>query len=189
MKRIAWIPLMLCLFWCSAASAQRYAGGPPPRPGRVLYRDGLVLGIALGAGRAGWSCDGCNSYGGFAGEFHIGGMITHQLALEGDFSTVVRSVGYDQFVSVNMAHFAAQFWPAQILWLKAGIGLGVLSYDDNYYGYSASSNAGVSALFGVGVEVLQTYNFALDIQFRVTGTRFDNDTINTVALMIGATWF
>jgi hypothetical protein len=186
MKRIAWIPLVFCLGWSSVASAQRYGG--PPRP-RALYREGLVFGGALGAGRAGWSCDNCRSYGGFAGELHIGGMITPQLALEGDFSTVIRSIGYDQFVSVNMGHFAAQLWPLPILWLKGGIGLGFLQYDDNYYGYSESSNAGVSALFGIGVEVLQTYNFALDIQFRITGTRFENDTINTLALMIGASWY
>ena len=153
-----------------------------------------MVGVALGAGRAGWSCDNCNSYGGLAGEFHIGAMINPQLALEGDFSTVIRSVGYDQFVSVNMVHFAAQFWPAPILWLKAGIGLGVLQYagtevpvedgeiDDVFVGDFQRG-------FGIGVEVLQTYNFALDIQFRVTGTRFDNDTINTLALMIGASWY
>jgi len=187
MKRIAWIPLALCLCWSAVASAQRYGGGPPRPPG--LYREGLVLGFALGAGRAGWSCDDCPSYGGFAGEFHIGGMIAPQLALEGDFSTVIRSVGYDQYVSVNMAHFAAQFWPAPIVWLKGGIGLGWLTFSDNYFGYTESSNAGGSLLFGVGVEVLQSYNFALDIQFRVTATRFEEATINTVGLMIGANWF
>jgi hypothetical protein len=187
MNRIAWILLVLCLCWSSAASAQRYGGGPP-RP-RMLYRDGLVFGVAVGAGRAGWSCDQCPSYGGLAGELHIGGMITPQLALEGDFSTVIRSVGYDQFVSVDMAHFAAQLWPARIFWLKGGIGLGWLSFSDNYYGYTESSNAGGSLLFGAGVEVLQTYNFALDIQLRVTATRFDNATINTLGLMIGANWY
>src|SRR6266702_2574538 len=112
MKKIAWFALVLCLGVSSAAAAQPgyYQGPPPPRHPPGLYRDGLVLGFALGAGRAGASCNGCESYGGLAGEFHIGGMIMPQLALEGDFSTIVRSVGYDQTLSINNGYFAAQFW-------------------------------------------------------------------------------
>lgn len=192
MKKIAWFPLALLLGLSSVAAAQPgyYQGQPPPPRPPGLYRGGWVLGFALGAGRAGASCDGCDSYGGFAGEFHIGAMVTPQLALEGDFSSIIRSVGYDQSLSLNNGYFAAQFWPAPIVWIKGGIGLGFLSFDDFWNGYSIQSHTGGSLMFAVGVEVLQSSNFALDVQLRLSGTRFDDqNTVNSVALMIGANWY
>jgi hypothetical protein len=188
MKKIAWFPLALCLGLSSVAAAQPGYGHAPRPPG--LYRDGWVLGIALGAGRAGASCGDCDSYGGLAAEFHIGAMLTPQFALEGDFSTVIRSVGYDQTLSFNNGYLAAQFWAVPIFWIKGGIGLGFLSFDDNWTGYSIQSHTGGSLMFALGVEVLQSSNFALDVQLRLAGTRFDSDnTVNSVAIMVGANWY
>jgi hypothetical protein len=191
-KKIAWFVLPLCLGVSSVAAAQPgyYQGQPPPPRPPGLYRSGLVLGVALGGGRAGASCDGCDSYGGFAGEFHIGGMVSPQLALEGDFSTIIRSVGYNQTISYNNGYLAAQFWAIPIFWIKGGIGVGFLSFDDNWTGYSIQSKTGGSLMFALGVEVLQTPSFALDVQLRFAGTRFDeNNTVNSVAIMVGANWY
>src|SRR5215510_5588469 len=191
MKKIAWFPLAVVLGLSSVAAAQPgyYQQPPPPRP-PGLYRGGLVLGFALGGGRAGASCNGCDSYGGLAGEFHIGGMVTPQLAIEGDFAMIVCSVGYDQTLSLNTGYVAAQLWAAPIFWIKGGIGLGILSFEDYWNAYSIQSHTGGSLMFALGVEVLQSYNFALDVQLRVSGTRFDeNNTVNSVAIMVGANWY
>src|SRR5262249_42977036 len=58
---------------------------PPPPPPRGMYREGLVLGFALGGGVIATK-DCPNVCGGAGmGEFHIGAMMNPRLALMGDF--------------------------------------------------------------------------------------------------------
>ena len=68
---------------------------------------------------------------------------------------------------------AAQFWLTDIFWIKGGAGAGVLrdTITTPYYSDVRHRSVAIDtgfALFGAaGVEVLQSYNFALDIQGRI----------------------
>ena len=59
---------------------------------------------------------------------------------------------------------AVQYWATPILWLKGGIGFAQLS--TGYDGEAVPDENGPGIIGAIGVEVLQAYNFALDLQFR-----------------------
>jgi hypothetical protein len=102
--------------------------------------------------------------------------------------------------SVSTSHefitAALQYWLADRLWIKGGAGLGHVSLnglvDANGNFYSIDSTA--PALFAAGgVELVQAYNFTLDLQLRV-GTGFYSDTsgpgnTQSYALMMGLNWY
>ncbi len=63
---------------------------------------------------------------------------------------------------------ALQFWVNDVFWLKGMVGFGTVrfSYDDYYY-YGGSVSESAFAVGGAaGFEIMQSHNFALDLQFR-----------------------
>jgi len=178
---------------------------PPPPPPRGVYRSGLVYGFSLGIGS--FSFSGCGDVCGPAGmgEFHIGGMIAPRLALVGDFWAGIHAfsdvVLGDGTTYNGIYTLAAQYWLTDIIWAKAGLGLGNLqiSATCDAYGYSCNfrNETGFAFMLAAGIEIMQTYNFALDLQLRYgnvvykaadNGGSGDGDT-NMFALMIGFNWY
>ncbi len=197
------VTLLTVLGSVSAAEAQGYPPPyypPPPPPPRGVYRSGLVFGFSGGIGAI--HVDGCGDACGAAGvlEGHIGGMISPRAAvmLEIWGADHPWSASGNSYETINTFFTGAlQYWVNDIVWIKGGLGLAEIRQDinDDYAGYSYTSNSSTGfALFGAaGVEVLQSYNFALDIQLRI-GNGFYSDSggsfsAQNYALMVGFNWY
>jgi hypothetical protein len=181
------IGLLSSLASLSAAQAQ-YAPRPyyAPPPPRGVYRGGLVIGFAVGGGSI--IADNCfNCGGGGALEGHIGAMINPRLALMGELWGIGRPTS-DGTLSHVLYGVALQYWAADILWIKGSLGGGTVSFDEAQTGATFSENA--LALGGaVGVELIQAYNFAFDLQFRVAHTFVSDGGASNIALLAGFNWY
>ena len=183
----------------SAAHAQYRARpyyGPPPSGPRGVYRSGLVLGGAIGPGVT--SGPNCFSLCGFAGmgELHIGGMLNPRLALVGDVFAAARY--WDDAVAGQTSAYSSiwtiglQYWATNIIWLKGGFGWSNLQInDENTPGvsYNFSDEWGLGIMGAAGIEVVQSYNFALDLQLRAGHLFLDGGDLNQVAFLIGINWY
>jgi hypothetical protein len=190
------------------ASAQTYPPPSPPPPGYAQppppyyapqpapmptpYRNGLIFGFTIGGGAIG--CEDCDeSLEGIAGSFHIGGMLTPRLALMFDGSSVIH---FDDRTETAILHdigtVAAQIWLTNQIWLKGGLGFGRFTVDDGYGLYE--TDPGPAILIAGGVEILQSHNFALDIQLRGAAASYETEfgedaTFSNVSLLVGFNWY
>jgi hypothetical protein len=201
------VVLLTLLGSVSVAEAQGYPPPyypppPPPPPPQGVFRSGLVFGFAGGLGAvAAKDCgDACGAAGFFEG--HLGGMVSPRAALMfeiwgGDHPWTDNA--NNSFETINTFFTAAaQYWLTDILWIKGGAGLAVLReaadvYYNGLYTVDTNDTSGF-ALFGAGgVEVVQSYNFALDIQLRIGNGfyRQDGNSFNAqnYALMVGFNWY
>ena len=164
---------------------------PPPAP-RGVYRSGLILGGSLGAGSI--SAEACGTVCGaaFMGEVHIGGMLNPRLALMGDFWLGARgwsdpTIG-DGSTIHNIDTLALQYWAADILWIKGGVGFGHMQLSDVIGTFG--DETGLAVMGAIGLEVLQSYNTTLDLQLRAGhGFYSEGGDVNNFALMIGFNWY
>ena len=184
--------ITLATLLANAPRVQAQYGYPPPPPPRGMYRGGLTFGGSVGAGSI--SSQNCGPYCGGAGmiEGHIGGMLNPRLALMGDFWGGFHP--WDDGLGTGTTYhglytLAAQYWATPILWFKGGLGFSQLQY--GYDGsYNEANESGTGLLLAAGVEVLQSYNFALDLQFRYgRGFYTEGPDVNNVAFMIGLNWY
>jgi hypothetical protein len=170
-----------------------YGGYPPPPPRYRrygMYREGLIIGGAIGFGGNNASDCGDECGSAFAFELHIGGMITPQVALVGDFWFNDHPIpNSDASMLHSIYTFAIQYWPMDKLWLKGGIGGGNVDITSDSAGDLGSEN-GLALMGAGGVEVLQAGNFALDLQLRVGhGFYSQGGDVTSWALMIGTNWY
>lgn len=203
------VVLLTVLGSVSVAEAQGYPPPyypppPPPPPPRGVFRAGVVWGFAAGLGAV--NATGCGDAcgGAFALEGHLGGMISPRTAVmfEGWGADHPYSLAGNDHETINSFWTgAAQFWINDIFWLKGGAGLAVLretiDAGVDYYGNPvvAENDHTGFALFGAaGIEVLQSYNFTLDIQGRI-GSGFYKDAAGSsfsrqnYAVMVGFNWY
>jgi Outer membrane protein beta-barrel domain len=164
---------------------------PPPPPRRGMYRDGLVLGVSLGLGNI--SAANCGDICGVGGalEFHIGGMLNPRLALMGDFMFNAHSIPNSDGTLVHSVYtIALQYWVTDIIWLKGGLGGGNIQIQSQTSNLVYTDESGFAFMGAAGIEILQSSNFALDLQLRV-GHGFynvDGDATST-SFLIGVNWY
>lgn len=185
----------------SVAHAQQYGAPPPgyagyppppppPQPQYGIYRSGLLVGAGLGVG--GISAQNCGDACGVAAalELHIGGMITPQVAIVGDFWFNFHSIpNSDATTTHSLYTVALQYWPADKFWLKGGLGGSNMNISSSYGGTYGDEN-GFGLMAAGGIEFLQMGNFALDGQLRFGHGFFsEGGDVNVWALMIGANWY
>jgi hypothetical protein len=201
------VVLLTVLGSVSVAEAQGYPPPyyppppPPPPPPRGVYRAGLVFGFAGGVGGiASSNCgDACGVAG--VGEAHLGGMISPRAALMFEIWGADHpwSSGGSSFETINTFFTgAAQYWVNDIIWIKGGLGLAELREDfsvpyASYYRSTASDTTGFALFGAAGIEVLQSYNFALDIQLRIGNGFYSSNgssfSAQNYALMVGFNWY
>jgi hypothetical protein len=196
------VVLLTVLGSVSIAEAQGYPPPyypppPPPPPPRGVFRAGLVFGFAGGVG--GIHVNNCGDACGVAGvlEGHIGGMINPRMALMLEIWGADHpwSAGGSSFETINTFFTgAAQYWVNDIVWIKGGIGVAELREDidiayASYYRSTASTDSGFALFGAAGVEILQSYNFALDIQARVGNGFYSGGSAQNYALMVGFNWY
>jgi len=175
----------------SLSAAQAQYGYPPPPRG--VYRSGLVFGGSIGAGTM--VSSGCGELCGSSGiiEGHLGGMINPRLALMGDFFESVHPWD-DGYYTGQTWHgvftFAAQYWVADIVWLKGGIGFAHLQFGYDGAASPLDDESGLGTMLAAGVELVQSYNFTLDGQLRFTrGIYSTGPDVSNIGLMIGVNWY
>jgi hypothetical protein len=184
---------LLTAFGSLSAAQAQYAPRPyyAPPPPSGFYRSGLTFGGSLGVG--GISSNGCGSYCGAAGmiEGHIGGMLNPRLALMADIWGTAHhwDDGYGTGTTYQGIYtLAAQYWVTDIVWVKGGVGFAQLNF--GYDGANNPDESGPGLLGAVGVEVVHSYNFALDLQFRIGHGFYDTGPdVNNIAFMIGVNWY
>jgi hypothetical protein len=178
----------------SIAQAQYYGQPrgypPPPPPAYRSYRSGLVVGFGLGIG--GISATDCApGYCGvaLAGEFHLGGMLTPQLALMGDVSGNIRGIdNTDGDLSQSFWTIAAQFWPLDNLWLKGGLGIAHVQVSSASAGV-IDDETSLGLMLGAGIEVYRYANMVLDLQGRFGHGFYDAGGVNNFAFLVGLNWY
>jgi hypothetical protein len=195
--------LLTILGSASVAQAQYYGRPSYGRAPRGVYRSGVIFGFSLGVG--GISASNCGDLCGLSGlaEVHIGGMIAPQVALMGDFWEGLHYFSNDSYFGSgetwNGVYTAAlQYWPLYNVWLKGGLGFGRLQLNvDSYYnGYSVNvdDETGFAFMLAAGIELVQSYNYALDLQLRYGNVAYGGGTngagdLSMYALMIGFNWY
>ncbi len=197
------VVLLTVLGSVSIAEAQGYPPPyypppPPPPPPHGVYRSGVIFGVAGGVGAVGAS--NCGDECGVAGVFegHLGGMISPRSALMfevwGADHPWTDADGNSRETINTFFTGALQYWLTDILWIKGGAGLAVIrsTVDDGNGGFTEGSSSGFALFGAAGVEVLQSYNFALDIQLRIGNgfySQSDGGDAQNYALMVGFNWY
>jgi hypothetical protein len=168
--------------------------GAPPPPPRGMYRSGFVFGLGLGLGAN--SASGCGDVCGFAGvwELHLGGMIDPRLAILFEMWGIYHpwSDGFgDSHTTTNsMFAGAAQFWVTDNMWLKGGLGVGHVQVTNDSALEINGDETGFALYGAAGIELVQAYNFALDLQLRIgNGFYSQGGNMQNYGLLVGVNWY
>jgi hypothetical protein len=170
--------------------------GPPPGygppPYRGVYRQGLIFGGALGVGAI--ELSQCNVCGASAfGELHLGGMINPRLAVMAELWGGGRNFTDPQGFTGDIENVffgpAIQYWITDIIWIKGGVGGArrQVNYDGNLAPVDDRTALGLTG--AGGIEVLQTYNFALDLSFYIGDAFYSDTSTQNYAFMVGVNWY
>jgi len=136
-------------------------------------------------------CNGCDSLSVLAVQAEIGGMVTPNLAILFDWTGDFHPYSDGGTLSSNLFDAAIRYYFARILWIEGGLGFGFLSFTDQD-GFTDETDWGLGLMGAFGVEVLQTYNFALDLSVRLSGERVSRNpdvSVGSVAFLVGFHWY
>jgi hypothetical protein len=180
----------------SSASAQGYGppgGGYGPPPEHRVLRSGFILGGAIGLGGTAFQdCSACDTLGTGNFEFFLGGMLTPSLALAFDGAFAGHPFEDGSVLWSNTYTAILRGWLSPIFWLEGGVGIGQLQATDQY-GFNQESHGGLTGLVAGGVELVQSLNFTLDLQLRLSAASYDTggDKFKTTnfAILLGFNWY
>jgi len=150
-----------------------------PSRAEEVERKGLFVGVSTGLG---WlDCEECRAEA-VGLSFDIGGMVGRRFGL----SFAVHSVVEDSRSEMGggIGGVAVRFWPRDRLWLSMGAGIAALGCDS-----CVSSAAGLGAMGGVGVELLQRRHFVLDLQARSSLASAGDGGFKSVSVTVGVSWY
>src|SRR5262245_46599006 len=136
------------LFGLTLATGPAMAQSAPAAPASSPQREGFLIGLSIGSG--------FSSTFRPAGDLHLGGVVRKDMAVLVEFYGLDK--GDDRTAGIVAA--GVQYWPADRVWLRGGIGYG-----------SIDSEARLGGLGGVGFDVVRSGRFALDIQLRGLGLK------------------
>jgi hypothetical protein len=163
-------------------------GYAPPPPRRKTDRP-FTIGGNLGIGGLRLSRGGqSSSESGFAYSARLGFGLRPGLILFWDLERSVVDRGSSTFAqTANLA--ALQMFIGERLFLRVGFGLGQASQDDVYF-----TAWGPAVMGGLGVELVQGWNWSLDVSSTITAARYDSGNreetwLNWNALGFGINFF
>jgi hypothetical protein len=149
----------------------RYSMRPTPPPRRVTDRP-FTIGGGLGFGGL-RNVDGAgnvNTDTGLAYTAHLGFGLRPGLILMWDIEGATANRGAHSF-SQTAQLVALQIFIGDRLFIKGGFGLAQANRDDLNY-----SNWGGAVMGGLGIELIQGWNWSLDVQTTATGAFYDQTT-------------
>jgi len=159
-------------------------------------RDGLVLGASIDGGHigcetaSGADCgDGAHPAGGLS--VHVGGMISPRLGTIGEVWGMAHSAD-NVTASQVLLTGNIRLWLVPRLWVQGGIGVArsKLSFEASGLATSTESDTVPAGVLAVGVELLHSPNFGLDLQLRAGSGFYRGDArVWNTALGFGVTWF
>ncbi len=170
----------------TVAAAQ--AADKPPDP-----RIGFFGGFGLYAGEI--SCDGPNCSGvrkAGGGEGHVGYAFSRKLGLIGDLWWMASSEDDVTITFIN-GSVGLRWWVAPIFWIQGGVGSGHASV--RYAGIidiEGTSDSIPTGFLSVGLELVQSKRFALDVALRIaqgSETEGEDTTGRMTGVGVGFTWF
>ena len=140
------------------------------------------------------TCEGCETTPpAIGGELHIGSMVTPKLALQGEIWLTTRDLDDFGDSSLNQTLYllTAQYWLAKRFWIKAGIGVSSLSvtYFDGFEDVTEGLESGTGLMGAIGYEIIQSGNFAADLQLKTGRGMYDAEEITTNVIGIGINWY
>jgi hypothetical protein len=151
----------------------------PPPPPRLVTDRPFTLGGGIGFG----GLSSKDAYGtttttnGMAYTFRLGFGLRPGLLLLWDVEGSI--VNRNGSATSQTANFAAlQIFATHRLFLKAGFGLAEVVRNDAYSGYDTVSDWGGAAMAGLGYELIQGWNWSLDIEATVTGARYTYNNVD-----------
>ncbi len=159
-------------------------------------RNGLVLGAAIAGGNMGCQTDdgddcgdGAHAAGGFS--VHAGAMVNPRVAILGEAWGMAHT--HDDLTATQVIATAnVRGWVAPRLWLQAGLGVArsKLSFDAGPIMASDTSSVVPAAAVAVGLELIQTASFGLDVELRGgSGLYRDDVRIYNAAVGVGVSFF
>jgi hypothetical protein len=168
-----------------------YYQPPPPPPG--VQRRGFTIGASLGGGSFSISYDREHvdtRVEGGSGEIHLGGMITHTLAILFDGWAVGGDINDEQSWFHNIGTVSLRAFLGQWVWVQGGLGFAHFTLEDRYNGTAAdSSESGGAAMGALGLEFYQSTHLTLDVSLRLGVASYSNADVSMGALQIGINWY
>jgi len=164
-------------------------------------RIGLFGGFSLQGGNMSCSGQNCNETrkaGG--GDVHVGWAFDDKLALIGDVY-VLSSNADNLTITQTIATIGVRYSLVPIFWVQAGVGGADarFTYDAGVLGqYTAHSDNAAGVTLALGLEVLRTRRFSLDVELRdghgfypgnSNDTTKPDDTGRNTSFGVGFTWF
>jgi len=192
--RFAWTPAIVLMA----------ALGLAPRA-QAVERKGFIFGVGLGGGAI--ECDACDTLGSVEGGGHIGYMVGPRVAVladswllshEEDYGPDIRLAGsdysnqpsyggdQDSEVLAYTLIGAAQVWPIERLWLRAGAGIG--QTDVRLGRVTTAGDVHFAWGLGAGVELLHRTHFVLDLSGRFSSIDARGGE-QRWAIQVGANWY
>jgi uncharacterized membrane protein YtjA (UPF0391 family) len=176
-----------------AATARADVYIEPDAQTAARARHGLVLGGSLGVGSI--SCDGadCGDLNGAGAlDLHVGGLIAPDMALLLDGWAMSHSDGDRATFTHAIVTAAFRYWIVPQLWVQGGVGLAEARwhYSRDIVDFESRSDQVPAIMGAVGLEVLSSRTFALDLELRGGTGFFEDDTrVRNVSLGVGVSWF
>jgi hypothetical protein len=161
---------------------------PPPQGYERINRSGLVLGFAVGGGSVRFKDEGDS---GFAYTFDLGGMVSNNVALLFDVSSLSHAVSSWEDESHTIVGGVVRVFFLRFLWAQAGLGVGHLAISDDWGYVTDSTESSLAGILGAGAELLQTTGgFSLDVQLRLAGASYQyvGRAVNT-SLLVGFNFY
>jgi hypothetical protein len=155
-------------------------------------RRGFVIGGALGGGVIWAGCDDCDVRPSIGLDFHVGGMLSPRLALLFNASgatSYTQDFAPTRYVASLLYAGAAQYFLAQPLWIKGGVGIARVAQSDAPLFVTFETETGFGFLLAGGVELLQRGTFALDAQVAVSPAFYAGTSVTDVVALVGVNWY
>jgi hypothetical protein len=155
-------------------------------------RHGFVFGGALGGGVIWAGCEDCDVRASIGLDVHAGGMLSPRLALLFNASgatSYTQDFAPTRYVASLLYAGAAQYWLAQPLWIKGGVGIARVVQSEAPLFETFEAETGFGFLLAGGVELLQRGTFALDAQIAISPAFYAGTSVTDIVALVGVNWY
>jgi hypothetical protein len=167
--------------------------GPFAAGTTINARSGITFGGGLGFGHIGCDgadCDGVNDAGSL--DVHVGGMYAPGMALVADLWGMSHSDGDNATFSQGIFTAGIRVWLVPRLWIQGGLGVAEARwhYSSEFIDFESRSDTVPAVMGAIGVELLSSPTFALDLTLRGGTGFFEDDVqVRNLSLGVGVNWY